>query len=193
MIAGIFCGSSAGGDAAYIDAARTTGRILAQSGVEIVYGGGRVGLMGAVADAALAHGGKVIGVMPRLLVEQEISHPGLTTLHVVNDMHKRKAKMAEIAGGFIALPGGPGTLEEIFEQWTWAQLGIHDKPCAFLNVKGYFDPLKQMTNSMVTQGFMQQRYADMLLFSDSIDDVLHSFKHYTPPPHKWASAARAAG
>lgn len=190
MIVGIFCGSSAGSDAAYIEAARATGRVLAQSGIAIVYGGGRVGLMGAVADEALAHGGNVIGVMPRLLVEQEISHPGLTTLHVVENMHERKAKMAEIASGFIAMPGGPGTLEEIFEQWTWAQLGIHDKPCAFLNINGYFDPLRAMSQTMVTQGFMKQPYADMLLFSDNIDDILSSFASYTPPPHKWTSGTR---
>ncbi|WP_409306383.1 TIGR00730 family Rossman fold protein [Pectobacterium sp. B1J-3] len=190
MIVGIFCGSSAGSDAAYIEAARATGRVLAQSGIAIVYGGGRVGLMGAVADEALAHGGNVIGVMPRLLVEQEISHPGLTTLHVVENMHERKAKMAEIASGFIAMPGGPGTLEEIFEQWTWAQLGIHDKPCAFLNINGYFDPLRAMSQTMVTQGFMKQPYSDMLQFSDNIDDILSSFASYTPPPHKWTSGTR---
>lgn len=193
MVVGIFCGSSTGTDAAYIDAARTTGRVLAQAGMGIVYGGGRVGLMGAVADAALAHGGEVIGVMPRLLAEQELSHPGLTQLHVVNDMHERKAKMAQIADSFVAMPGGPGTLEEIFEQWTWAQLGIHDKPCAFLNINGYFEPLKVMTASMVSQGFMKQPYADMLMFSDTIENILSEFARYTPPPHKWTPAYRAAG
>lgn len=192
-VVGIFCGSSAGSDAAYIEAAHTTGRVLAQAGKAIVYGGGRVGLMGAVADAALAHGGEVIGVMPRLLADQELSHPGLTQLHVVNDMHERKAKMAQIADAFIALPGGPGTLEEIFEQWTWAQLGIHDKPCAFLNIKDYYEPLKAMTALMVGQGFMKQPYADMLMFSDNIETILSGFARYTPPPHKWTPAFRAAG
>ncbi|WP_440867590.1 TIGR00730 family Rossman fold protein [Symbiopectobacterium purcellii] len=193
MVMGIFCGSSAGSDTAFIDAARVTGKTLAQAGIAIVYGGGRVGLMGAVADAALAQGGKVIGVMPRLLADQELSHPGLTTLHVVENMHERKAKMAQITDSFIAMPGGPGTLEEIFEQWTWAQLGIHDKPCAFLNVNGYFDPLKTMNETMVSQGFMKQTYADMLTFSDSIEDILRVFATYTPPPHKWTPAFRQVG
>lgn len=193
MMMGIFCGSSAGNDTAYIDAARITGKTLALAGISIVYGGGRVGLMGAVADAALAHGGQVIGVMPRLLADQELSHPDLTTLHVVENMHERKAKMAQLADGFIAMPGGPGTLEEIFEQWTWAQLGIHDKPCAFLNINGYFEPLKTMNETMVSQGFMKQAYVDMLTFSDSIEDILRDFAAYTPPPHKWTSAFRKAG
>ena len=130
---GIFCGSSAGEHPLYLDTARLVGRTLAQQGLALVYGGGKVGLMGAVADAALEAGGVVIGVMPRGLVEREIAHRGLTELHVVEDMHERKTKMAALADGFIALPGGAGTLEEIFEQWTWAQLGIHEKPCAFLN------------------------------------------------------------
>ena len=136
---GIFCGSSAGEHPLYLDTARLVGRTLAQQGLALVYGGGKVGLMGAVADAALEAGGVVIGVMPRGLVEREIAHRGLTELHVVEDMHERKTKMAALADGFIALPGGAGTLEEIFEQWTWAQLGIHEKPCAFLNIKGYYD------------------------------------------------------
>lgn len=193
MMMGIFCGSSAGNDTAYIDAARITGKTLALAGISIVYGGGRVGLMGAVADAALAHGGQVIGVMPRLLADQELSHPDLTTLHVVENMHERKAKMAQLADGFIAMPGGPGTLEEIFEQWTWAQLGIHDKPCAFLNINGYFEPLKTMNETMVSQGFMKQAYVDMLTFSDSIEAILRDFAAYTPPPHKWTPAFRKAG
>ncbi|VTN77064.1 lysine decarboxylase family protein [Klebsiella pneumoniae] len=132
---GIFCGSSAGEHPLYLETARLVGRTLAQQGLALVYGGGKVGLMGAVADAALEAGGVVIGVMPRGLVEREIAHRGLTELHVVEDMHERKTKMAALADGFIALPGGAGTLEEIFEQWTWAQLGIHEKPCAFLNIK----------------------------------------------------------
>ncbi|STW42923.1 lysine decarboxylase family protein [Klebsiella variicola] len=133
---GIFCGSSAGEHPLYLDTARLVGRTLAQQGLALVYGGGKVGLMGAVADAALEAGGVVIGVMPRGLVEREIAHRGLTELHVVEDMHERKTKMAALADGFIALPGGAGTLEEIFEQWTWAQLGIHEKPCAFPEYQG---------------------------------------------------------
>ena len=149
---GIFCGSSAGEHPLYLETARLVGRTLAQQGLALVYGGGKVGLMGAVADAALEAGGVVIGVMPRGLVEREIAHRGLTELHVVEDMHERKTKMAALADGFIALPGGAGTLEEIFEQWTWAQLGIHEKPCAFLNIKGYYDPLQAMVDNMVRKG-----------------------------------------
>ncbi len=159
--------------------------MLAEAGIDIVYGGGRVGLMGAVADAALAAGGRVIGIMPRSLVSNEIAHPGLTTLHVVENMHERKAMMAELATAFVALPGGAGTLDEIFEQWTWAQLGIHKKPCGFLNIKGYYDALQDMARKMVAEGFMQQRYADMVVFTDQLDTLLERFRTYTPPPRKW--------
>jgi uncharacterized protein (TIGR00730 family) len=133
---GIFCGSSSGENPLYIETARDVGKILATADISLVYGGGKVGLMGAVADACLAHGGHVVGVMPRGLFEKEIAHQGLSELHVVENMHERKTKMAALSDGFIALPGGAGTLEEIFEQWTWAQLGIHHKPCAFLNING---------------------------------------------------------
>lgn len=182
---GIFCGSSAGEHPLYLETARLVGRTLAQQGLALVYGGGKVGLMGAVADAALEAGGVVIGVMPRGLVEREIAHRGLTELHVVEDMHERKTKMAALADGFIALPGGAGTLEEIFEQWTWAQLGIHEKPCAFLNIKGYYDPLQAMVDNMVREGFMHQRYAEMLPFATSADEIIAGFRDYTPPARKW--------
>jgi len=133
----VFCGSSLGSDQVYADAARAAGRTLARRRIALVYGGGRVGLMGVLADAALNAGGRVIGVIPQSLLEREIQHMGLSELQVVSTMHERKTKMAELASGFIALPGGAGTLEEIFEQWTWAQLGIHHKPCGFLNTNGY--------------------------------------------------------
>ena len=151
---GVFCGSKSGADPAYLSAAHATGRMVAQIGLTLVYGGGKVGLMGAVADAALTEGGHVVGVMPRSLVEKEIAHAGLSTLHVVETMHERKLKMAELSDGFLALPGGAGTLEEIFEQWTWAQLGIHAKPCGLLNVRGYFDPLLRLIEHMTAEGFM---------------------------------------
>lgn len=186
-VIGVFCGSAIGSQPAYAEAARAMGVFLAQSGCRIVYGGGRVGLMGTVADAALAHGGEVVGVMPRALVDREIAHMGLTELHVVQDMHQRKTKMAELADGFIALPGGAGTLEEIFEQWTWAQLGIHYKPCAFLNVAGYYDPLATMVQQMVNAGFMQQRYASMLPFASSIEAIAEFFSGYVAPAGKWRS------
>ncbi|MDR6903562.1 TIGR00730 family Rossman fold protein [Rhizobium miluonense] len=185
MIVGIYCGSRSGGDPIYTSTAQSVGQSLALLGVEIVYGGGRVGLMGAVADAALSKGGRVSGIIPRLLVERETAHTGLTRLHVVENMHERKAKIAEIAEAFIALPGGAGTFEEIVEQWTWGQLGIHQKPCAFLNVKGYFDPIKSMIENMVSEGFIQRDHADMLTFSDDLGVLLERFKNYIPPPRKW--------
>ncbi len=184
---GIFCGSSEGSSPAYMDAARHTGKWLAEQGIHIVYGGGRVGLMGAVADSALAHGGRVTGVIPKSLLEREIAHTGLSDLQVVDNMHQRKNVMADLSSGFIALPGGAGTAEEIFEQWTWAQLGIHNKPCAFLNVNHFYDPLKVMVQQMVSEGFMKQEYADMLLFSENLPDILEAFNAYTPPISKWTA------
>ncbi|WP_052283777.1 TIGR00730 family Rossman fold protein [Kluyvera genomosp. 1] len=184
---GIFCGSSAGLSPAYMDSARAVGKRLVHNAFGIVYGGGRVGLMGAVADSAIACGGHVTGVIPEALFEREIAHTGLSDLRVVANMHERKNMMAELSDGFIALPGGAGTLEEIFEQWTWAQLGIHRKPCAFLNVNHFYQPLEAMIQQTVREGFMKQEYADMLLFSDNIDDIIHHFKNYTPPASKWST------
>lgn len=181
----VFCGSSSGNDEAYANAARDLGRTLATQGIDLVYGGGRVGLMGALADAALLAGGAVIGIRPRALVEREIQHVGLTELHTVATMHERKTKMAELADGFIALPGGAGTLEEIFEQWTWAQLGIHDKPCGFLNTNGYFDPLRDMIGRMTGEGFIRPEYASMLTFDTDPGAILEAFRGYAPPASKW--------
>lgn len=181
----IFCGSSPGHDPAYREAAAAAARSMAESGAAIVYGGGRVGLMGAVADAALAAGGEVIGVMPRSLVAREIAHRGLSRLQVVETMHERKTTMSGLADAFLALPGGAGTLEEIFEQWTWGQLGIHGKPCAFLNVKGYFDPLRTMLDKMVAEGFLLPPFVSMLTFSDNISLILAGFRAYAPPASKW--------
>ena len=184
---GIFCGSSNGNSTSYMDAARHTGKWLAEQGIHIVYGGGRVGLMGAIADSALAHGGHVTGVIPKSLQEREIAHTGLSELYVVDNMHQRKSLMAELSSSFIALPGGAGTAEEIFEQWTWAQLGIHNKPCAFLNVNHFYNPLSVMVQQMVSEGFMKQDYADMLLFSEDLHDIIDYFKAYTPPVSKWTT------
>jgi uncharacterized protein (TIGR00730 family) len=184
----VFCGSSSGLDPAYRESVAVAARSLALSGATLVYGGGRVGLMGVVADAALGAGGEVIGVMPRPLVEREIAHAGLHRLHVVETMHERKTTMSTLADAFLALPGGAGTLEEMFEQWTWGQLGIHSKPCAFLNVKGYFEPIRMMVEKMVAEGFLLPQFAAMLSFSESIDDVLAKFRSYVPPPGKWTSA-----
>jgi uncharacterized protein (TIGR00730 family) len=186
----VFCGSRFGTDEAYRLAAERTGKLLAQRGIELVYGGGHVGLMGVIADAVLAEGGRVTGVIPRALAEREVAHDGLTTLVVVESMHERKAEMAERADGFIALPGGAGTLEEIFEQWTWAQLGVHQKPCGFLNVKAYFDPLRVMIEKMAAEGFLREEYADMLVFSDDAARILSAFESYRPPVRKWASGVK---
>lgn len=181
----VFCGSSAGNNQVYADAARETGATLARRGIALVYGGGRVGLMGVLAGAALDAGGKVIGVIPQSLLEREIQHTGLSDLQVVSTMHERKTRMAELADGFIALPGGAGTLEEIFEQWTWAQLGIHHKPCGFLNTNGYFDPLRQMIDRMTTEGFLRPEHASMLVFDTDLTAIVDGFRDYMPPAAKY--------
>lgn len=181
----VFCGSSMGNSDEFLSAAQKLGGLLGARNIELIYGGGDVGLMGAVADAALLAGGTVTGVMPQHLIEREIAHKGLTELIEVADMHERKLKMAELSDGFIAMPGGGGTLEEIAEQWTWAQLGIHQKPCAFLNVREYYEPLRQFVNSMVSNGFVQPHYADMLIYENEADEILQAIERYVPPPPKW--------
>jgi len=181
----VFCGSSAGTRPVYAEAARAFGQAVAQGGITLVYGGGHVGLMGAVADAALAAGGTVIGVMPRHLVEREIAHTGLTRLDVVESMHERKARMAELADGFVALPGGAGTLEELFEQWTWAQLGTHAKPCGVLNVAGFYDALLAQARHMTEEGFMRREYLEMLVIGITPKEILQGFSGYIPPKKKW--------
>jgi uncharacterized protein (TIGR00730 family) len=169
----------------FANAARTIGQRLAERGCELVYGGGRAGLMGIVADAALTAGGKVTGVIPRALVDQEVAHVGLTELLVVQTMHERKAKMAELADGFIALPGGIGTLEEIFEQWGWARLGIHAKPCAFLDVNGFFEPIQIMANQMLRAGFMRREHSDLVIFASDLEQILRVFQAHKPLSGSW--------
>ena len=163
------------------------GTQIAEAGLTLVYGGGKVGLMGAVADAALAAGGKVLGVMPQDLVDQEIAHRGLTELHVVGSMHERKLRMAELSDAFLCLPGGPGTFEEIFEQWTWALLGIHAKPCGFVNVGGYYDLMRATIQQMADKGFIGQTYVDMLVYADGTAEALDRFAAYVAPPPKWST------
>ncbi|RKP57861.1 TIGR00730 family Rossman fold protein [Pararobbsia silviterrae] len=183
----VYCGSSSGADPVYADAARAFGRALAESGITLVYGGGKVGLMGTVADAAMQHGGKAIGVIPELLLAKEVGHTGLTELHVVKDMHERKKMMADLSDGFVALPGGVGTYEELFEVYTWAQLGYHQKPVGVLNIAGYFDPLKTMLEHTVTAGFMRREYVDLLQFADTPPALLDRLQHYTPVAlDKWS-------
>jgi uncharacterized protein (TIGR00730 family) len=186
----VFCGSSAGREAGYAALAVQLAQELAQRGIGIVYGGGRVGLMGALADAALAAGGEVIGVIPQALLDREIGHPGLTELRVVGSMHERKALMAELTDGFIALPGGIGTLEELFEVWSWAQLGFHRKPCGLLEVDGFFEPLVQFLDHLVTAGFVRPPHRAMLLLATSPADLLSQFAQYEAPKvGKWVTRA----
>ncbi|UFS58629.1 LOG family protein [Subtercola endophyticus] len=183
----VFCGSSAGNDPVYLEAARHVGTTLAEQGIGVVYGGGHVGLMGAVADSALAAGGHVTGVIPQSLHDREVVNDTVSELFIVDSMHERKLLMAEKSDAFLALPGGPGTLEEITEQWTWAQLGIHQKPCGFLNVAGYYDPLITLVETMRERGFTHPRYTRMLHFSESIEDLLTVFRDYEPPERVQAS------
>lgn len=187
----VFCGSSPGNQPEYLAAAQQLGTALAKAGIGLVYGGAQVGLMGAVADAALAAGGEVIGVIPRHLVERELAHEGLTTLHEVGSMHERKAMMADLSDGFIALPGGVGTFEELFEVWTWGQLGHHQKPCALFNAAGYYDKLIEFLNHAVTEGFMRQPYRDMLIVDNAAEPLLAKVRDYTPPSvAKWVKTGQ---
>jgi uncharacterized protein (TIGR00730 family) len=182
----VFCGSSPGARPAYADAAVRLGRALAANGVGLVYGGAQVGLMGIVADSALAAGGSVVGVIPRALEELELAHRGLTELHVVGSMHERKALMAELADGFIALPGGIGTLEELFEVMTWAQLGMHRKPCGLLDVDGYFAGLLAFLDHMADERFLRPVHRAMLLVESEPERLLAGFRAYQPPAlTKW--------
>jgi hypothetical protein len=185
----VFCGSSVGGRPGYAALARAVGSELAGRGIGVVFGGGRVGLMGALADAALAAGGEVIGVIPVALVEREIAHAGLTEIHHVKSMHERKAMMADLADAFLALPGGVGTLEELFEIWTWAQLGHHRKPVGLLNVESYFDPLLAFLDQQCREGFMRREHRDMLVVDDDPQRVLARFEAYEAPSVvKWITA-----
>lgn len=185
----VFCGSSAGQDPIYLETAHRLGAALAQNGIELVYGGASVGLMGAVADAVLAEGGRVIGVMPQALVDKEIAHTGLSDLRVVGSMHERKAMMAELSDGFIALPGGLGTFEELFEVWTWAQLGYHKKPCALLNVAGFYDKLADFLDDVVERGFVKSIHRSMLIVQNEPAALIEAIRAYEPPKvEKWIKA-----
>lgn len=181
----IFCGSGFGNEEYFTAAAAETGRLIAERGQTLVYGGGRSGLMGIVADSALQAGGRVVGVMPHLLVHQELAHPDLTEMHIVENMQERKLKMSELADGFIALPGGAGTLEEIFEQWTWLQLGIHRKPCGFLNINDFYTDLIRFLQRTTNSGFTHERFTDKLVVEQDIATLLHAFDEYVAPEPKW--------
>jgi uncharacterized protein (TIGR00730 family) len=182
----VFCGSNAGTDPAYLEAAEAVGRALAQRGVRVVYGGGKVGMMGAVADAARGAGGEVVGVIPQAIFDLEIGHTGLDDLRVVGSMHERKALMAELSDAFIALPGGIGTLEELFEVYTWAQLGIHAKPLGLLDVVGYYQPLVAFLDHAVQERFLRPETRTLLAVSDDLDDLIAAFETWEPVSlHKW--------
>ena len=178
----VFCGSSFGASAIYREAAEAFGALLARSGIELVYGGAHAGLMGALADAVLAGGGQVIGVIPEALVERELAHSGLTDLRIVGSMHERKALMASLSDGFVALPGGIGTLEELFEVWTWSQLGLHQKPCALLDVAGFYGGLSAFMDHVVAQGFLRPQQRRALLMEADPATLLERITSYRAEP-----------
>jgi uncharacterized protein (TIGR00730 family) len=185
----VFCGSNPGARPDYVEAARALGTLLAQRGIGVVYGGSSVGLMAALADAMQDELGDVIGVIPRMLVEREVANKSLTDLRVVETMHERKALMAELADGFIALPGGIGTLEEFFETWTWAQLGMHAKPCGLLNVEGYYDGMLQFLDHAVAERFVRDVHRAMVIVESDPEKLLSRFMSYNPPSVvKWINA-----
>ncbi len=188
----VFCGASPGASPVYQEAAVALGRHLAERGLTLVYGGGAVGLMGTVADAAMAAGGEVIGIIPQSLQEAEIGHKGLTRLEVVDGMHARKARMAELAGAFIALPGGLGTLEELFEVWTWGQLGYHAKPLGLLEVNGFYDPLLTFLDHLVDERFVRAEHRGMLQRGASPEALLDALAAWTPSvAPKWVDRTRS--
>ena len=184
----VFCGSSEGMCPVYAEAAKTLGATIAERGMRLVYGGGKVGLMRVVADAALAKGGEVIGVIPKALLEKEIGHEGLTELHVVGSMHERKMLMSDLSEGFVALPGGYGTLEEFLEVLSWAQLSLHEKPCALLNVGGFFEPLLTLFERAVEKGFVHPDHRSLVLADEEPAAILEAMERYSPPKtKKWIS------
>jgi uncharacterized protein (TIGR00730 family) len=184
----VFCGSSTGNNSKYSAAAKHLGQLLAERKLTLVYGGGNIGLMGEIANSVLAHQGKAIGVIPRFLVEKELVHERLSEVKIVDSMHERKAMMAELADGFIALPGGFGTLEETVEVLTWAQLGLHRKPVGLLNVDRYFNFLYEFFEHMVKEAFLHPEYKDMILIKDDAAEMLDSLVKYPLPDiDKWGN------
>lgn len=182
----VFCGASIGTNPAYREAAVALGKAIARRGMTLVYGGGAVGLMGTVADAAMAAGGEVIGIIPESLMNAEIGHKGLSRLEVVDGMHARKARMAELSDAFIALPGGLGTLEELFEVWTWGQLGYHAKPLGLLDVNGFYEKLGGFLDHIVEEGFVRPAHRAMLLLAQQADQLLDAMAHFeSPVVPKW--------
>jgi uncharacterized protein (TIGR00730 family) len=182
----VFCGSSAGSKPAFLGAAIALGKVLTAQKIRLVYGGGRVGLMGAIADSVLNSGGEVTGVIPHHLVAREVAHPGLSDLRIVESMHQRKALMAELSDAFVALPGGLGTLEEFFEVWTWGQLGLHAKPYALLNVDGFYDPLVRFIDQLVDLKFVKAEHRQMLIVESDVARLPDRLStHRAPVVAKW--------
>jgi len=174
----VFCGSASGGRPAYEQAAREVGKELAQRKIRLIYGGGKVGMMGALAEGCLSAGGEVVGVIPGALVNREMAHHGINDLIIVESMHERKARMSDLADGFLTLPGGFGTFEEMFEVLTWAQLGFHPKPCGLLNIEGYFDPLLTMLDHAVSEGFLKLENRELLVTASQADLVIECLKNF---------------
>jgi uncharacterized protein (TIGR00730 family) len=176
----VYCGSSPGATPVYAEAARGLAQAMVKQDIALVYGGGNVGLMGTIADEVLSLGGQATGVIPQALLQKELGHKGLTQLHIVKDMHERKAMMADLSDGFIAMPGGVGTLEELFEVFTWAQLGFHQKPIGLLNVDGFYDGLLQFIQHMVSQRFLKGEQAEILIAAAQGEELLQRFKSFVP-------------
>lgn len=176
----IYCGSATPADPVYIESARAIGRTLAERGIGVVYGGGRLGLMGAIADSALAAGGEVIGVIPQALVDAEVAHRGLTELHVVSGMHARKAAFTDLADGFVTIPGGTGTMDELWEALSWAQLGYHADPVGLLNVAGYYDHLIAFWEKSAEVGFLRPQHRDLLIVDTTLDGLLDKMERHVP-------------
>jgi len=184
----VYCGSSSGKSPEYRKAARALAKEMVARNISLVYGGADVGLMGEIANTVLAHGGEVTGIIPQSLIDKEVGRQGLTKLHIVDSMHARKALMAELSDGFIALPGGLGTLEELFEVLTWSQLGFHNKPCGLLNIKQYYDGLSQFLDHAVSQQFVKPIHRDMLIKANNPSKLLDQMESYAPPQvTKWIS------
>ena len=187
----VFTGSSIGGRIEYQEAARELGSLFVERGCRLVYGGGRVGLMGVIADTVMEAGGEVIGVIPRSLQQKEVGHDGLTKLEVVETMHERKARMAELSDAFVAMPGGLGTFEELFEVLTWAQLGIHKKPCGLLNVEGYYFPLIAFLRRTMEEGFVAPEHRDLVLVDSQPEELFEKLQRYQPPDFEaWIEAKK---
>jgi uncharacterized protein (TIGR00730 family) len=177
----VFCGSSMGTDRAYYDHAYTLGRILASYGITVVFGGGKVGLMGALAEGAIHHDGRVIGVIPSFLKTKEIAHDEVSEMIVVENMHERKMRMHGLSEGIIAMPGGWGTMEELYEMMTWAQLGLHSKPIGILNVNGFYDPFVAHVDKMVQEGFLREEFRSLIIVSSKVEDLIRQMQNYVAP------------